>query len=105
MVTASRKHVVIADLDPGGLSLVRVILGLAADDREGMNDVVLAQCRMAEQADMGDQPRAPADLDVGSDHAIRPDLDIVGDVGTGVNAGSVCDHRCHGTWSSRARVL
>ena len=99
------EDVVIADLDARGLPLVRVILGLAADDRKRMNDVVLSQGRVADQADMCDQPRAPADLDVGPDHAVRPDLDIVGDLGAGIDARGVRNHRGHGTWSSQARVL
>ena len=90
------EHVVVADLDPGGLPLVGVILGLAADDREGMNDVVLAQGRVAEQANVGDQPAAPADLHVRADDAIGADLDVVGDLGARVDARGVRNDRGHG---------
>ena len=50
-----------------GLPLVGDVLGLAADDGEGMDDVVLAERRQAVDADVGDQAGAPADLHVGAD--------------------------------------
>ena len=106
MVTRLADDVVVADLDAGGLPLVGDVLGLAADDREGVDDVVLSPRVVSPpDADVGDQPRAPADLDVGADHAIGTDLDVVGDLGPGIDAGGVGDHRGHGTWSSGARVL
>ena len=40
---AFAEDVVIADLDAGRAALVRDVLGLAADDGERVNDVVLAQ--------------------------------------------------------------
>ncbi len=92
------EHVVIADLDPGGLPLVRVHPGVhRRSPRTDERRYSLAECRVAQHASMGDQARAPADLHVGTDHAVRPDLDIVGDVGTGVDARSVRDHRGHTT--------
>ena len=79
----------VADLDPGGLPLVGEVLGLAADDGEGVDDVVLAQGRVAEDADVGDQPGAPADLHVRADDAVGADLDVIGDLGARVDARRV----------------
>ena len=89
------NHVAVADLDPRWLSFVRVVLRIAADDREGMDDVLFAQAGVPQDANVGDQPGAAADTHVGADHAVGPDLHVVGDVGAGVNACRVGNHRGH----------
>ena len=58
---------------------VRDVLGLAADDGERVDDVLLAERRLAEDAGVGDQASAPADRDVRADDAVGPDFHVIGD--------------------------
>ena len=86
MVTRSSIDVVIADLDARGGTPVRQVLRLAADGDERLDRVEFADPDRAQQTDMPDQPRAPTDLDIGTDHAARPDKCILGHVRTGIDA-------------------
>ena len=61
MVTPSRMTLWSPISTRVGLPLVGDVLGLAADDGEGVDDVVLAQRGLAEDAGVGDQAGASAD--------------------------------------------
>ena len=65
------------------------VLGFAADDRERMNDVPLAESRRPLDARVCDQASAPADFHIRADHAVRPDFHVVGDLGAGIDARRV----------------
>src|SRR5262249_45761507 len=84
---ALADHVAVADLDAGLAAAIGHILGLAADDGEGVDHVLRAQGGPAVDAGVGDQARAPADPDLGPDDAIGPDFDLVVEFGAGVDAG------------------
>src|SRR5262249_13655540 len=88
-------HVAVTDLDAGLAAAIRRVLGLAADDGKGMDDVLLAQSGPAEDAGVGDQARAPADLHFRPDDAIGPDLHIVAQLGARIDAGRVGNQSGH----------
>ena len=100
---AFAKDVVVADLDAGRAASERDVLWLAADDREGMDDIVFAERGDALDAGMGDQAGAAADLDIRPDDAVGPDFDVVGDLRAGIDARRVSNQSGHAESSSRPR--
>ncbi len=94
-------EVVIADLDARRRALVGDILGVAADDGEGADDVLLPDRRDPEHANVADQPSAPTDLYIGSDDAVGPDLHVIGQLRPGIDARRIGDKCGHGSLGPR----
>ena len=66
-------------------------LRLAADDRERMHDVVLADHRVTGDDDVPEQARALVDANARSDEAVRTDLDVVRELGARIDDGGRVD--------------
>ena len=83
--------VAIADLQPGRLAGILLVLRHFADGAELENSVVAADAGMAADDDMGADPGVVADLDMLADHRIRPDLDSCAESRAGMDDGRGMD--------------
>ncbi|MNE52881.1 hypothetical protein D3C80_1475770 [compost metagenome] len=92
--------VVRADLQPHRLALVAIVLRVAADDGEGMDDRPRADARVLLDHDMADQLDALGQGHARADDAPGADHDPVGDLGRGVDDGG----RVDGHWAGSATV-
>ena len=79
--------VVVSDLHPRGRAPVGEILRLASNRDEGTDGVELAHADHTRHADVAQELRPPADLDIGTDHATGADHRITGQPRTRIDAG------------------
>jgi hypothetical protein len=88
-------RVAIADLERRVLAAVLLVLRHAADRVELRNPVVAADRRLALDHAMRPDDAAGADPDLGADDAVGADLDVVGELGAGLDDRRRMDGR-HG---------
>ncbi len=84
---ALTKGVAIADLKSGRFAPIFLVLGRAAQRGMRMNDVVPAEDRGPFKDRMGADAAACANLNIGANHRIRPDLHIISQFGAGIDQG------------------
>ncbi|MNQ75365.1 hypothetical protein D3C85_901590 [compost metagenome] len=89
-----------ADLQPHRLALVAVVLRVAADDGEGMDDRPRADARVLLDDDMADQLDALGQGHARTDYTPGADHDPVGDLSRGVDDSGQMD----GHWAGSATV-
>src|SRR5437763_1228914 len=91
------ENVVVADLGARLFVLVAEVLRSVAEDRADADVVPLAQRQRSEQARMRSNDAIRTDANGAFDNDIRPDLDVLADVGLridnrgGMDASSSCD--------------
>ncbi len=83
------EDILIADDGFGGSAVVFEVLRGDADDRVGVEYVPFSDACHTLDGDLVHQIAAIADLDVGSDHAKRPDADILSDFSGRIDKGLV----------------
>ncbi len=95
---ALSKDVVVTDDEFRTRALILEILRWGTHDAGGVEVVAGADGRVAQDGDVGHQSTAGANADFWPDVAARTDLDILGQLGFGINCSTGCDvgHRCHG---------
>jgi hypothetical protein len=87
------ENIVTPDPEVGGLSFELEVLRGFPDGREGEEGAALPNFGPAVNANMGFNPGSFPDSDVLSYDAVRPDLNIVSDLGVGMDDTCTVDHR------------